>query len=65
MVHIVRLNKSGGTIVISLPAPIRDAMHIGRGDQLLVTVEDGRIVMVKVEGTTVSRLTGAITEVKT
>ena len=47
MVYFVRLVKSGNSYVIALPAPVRDALHLGRNDQLALTVDDGRIVMAK------------------
>jgi len=47
MVHFVRLVKSGNSYVIALPAPVRDALHLGRNDQLALTMDNGRIVMWK------------------
>ena len=64
MVHVVRLIKSGNSYVVTLPAPVREAMHLGRGDQLVVSVECGRLIMVKVEGALMSNLTDAVEKAK-
>lgn len=47
MVYFVRLSKSGSSYIIALPAPVRDALHLARGDRLACAVVDGRIVMTK------------------
>lgn len=47
MVYFLRLSKSGNSLVVSIPAPVRDALCLGPGDQLALTVEDERILIVK------------------
>lgn len=64
MVHIVRLVKSGNSYVVTLPAPVREAMHLGRGDQLVLTYDSDRIIMVRVEGALMSNLTAAVEKAK-
>lgn len=49
MVYFVRLSKSGNSLVVTLPPPVRDALHLGPGDQLALTVEGERILIVKMD----------------
>jgi AbrB family looped-hinge helix DNA binding protein len=49
MVHFVRLVKSGNSLGVVLPAPVREALHLGRGDQLALTIEGERLILVKLD----------------
>lgn len=49
MVYFVRLSKSGSSLVVALPPPVRDALRLGLGDQLALTVEGERILLVKMD----------------
>lgn len=49
MVYFVRLSKSGNSLVVSIPAPVRDALCLGPGDQLALTVAGERILIVKMD----------------
>lgn len=49
MVYFLRLSKSGNSLVVALPAPVRDALRLGPGDQLALTIEGERILIVKMD----------------
>lgn len=48
MIHLVRLSKYGSSLGIAIPPSVRVSLDLVRGDQLVLTVERGRIVLVKV-----------------
>lgn len=60
MVYFVRLAKSGNSVVIAIPAPVREALHLGHGDKLAVTIEHDRMIAVKMTDVRASRLTEAL-----
>ena len=49
MVFFVTLRKSGNSLVIVLPAPAREALHLGRGDELAIAVDGDRLIMAKMD----------------
>lgn len=49
MVFFVRLRKSGSSLVIVLPPPVREAMKLGRGDEVAIAIEGERAVLVKMD----------------
>ncbi|HVW93664.1 MAG TPA: antitoxin [Devosia sp.] len=38
------VKKSGGSLVLTVPAPARDALRLAEGQQMTVSVEDGKLV---------------------
>ena len=39
------LKKAGGSLVMTVPASIRDAMELSEGQRLSVVVDDGKMVL--------------------
>ena len=39
------LKKAGGSLVMTVPASIRDAMELSEGQRLSVAVDDGKMVL--------------------
>jgi antitoxin ChpS len=39
------LKKAGGSLVMTVPASVRDAMDLSEGQRLTVVVDNGRIVL--------------------
>lgn len=64
MIHLVRLSKYGSSLGIAIPPSVRDSLHLGRGDQLVLTVERGRMVLVKVAAPGSAGLTAATAKAK-
>lgn len=62
MVFFVRLRKSGNSLVIVLPAPVRDALELGRGDELAIAIEGDRLVMVKMDERRSHKILAALKE---
>ena len=60
MVFFVRLRKSGNSLMIVLPAPVRDALHLGRGDELVMAIEDDRLVVAKLDDSRQAELLAAL-----
>lgn len=42
---VTTLKKAGGSLIVTVPASIRDALALTEGQQLDVAVDDGRIVL--------------------
>lgn len=40
-----RLKKAGGSLVMTVPAPARNLLHLTEGQEMAVTVEGSRVVM--------------------
>ena len=38
------VKKAGGSLMVTVPAPLRDALRLSEGQELTVTVEGGRLV---------------------
>ena len=45
---VVKTFKHGDSIVITIPAPFADALNIGIGEYLQVTLKDGSLLVEKV-----------------
>lgn len=42
---IATLKKAGGSLIVTVPASIRDALHLAEGQHLDVGLDDGAIVL--------------------
>lgn len=40
-----RVKRSGGSLIVTIPAPARDALKLAEGQELGVRVESGRLVL--------------------
>ena len=49
MVFFVTLRKSGNSLVIVLPPPVREALKLARGDEVAIALEGDRAVLVKMD----------------
>jgi antitoxin ChpS len=38
------VKKTGGSLVLTVPAPVRDALQLAEGQQMSVSVEDGKVI---------------------
>ena len=38
------VKKAGGSLIVTVPAPARDALRLAEGQELSVSVEDGKLV---------------------
>ena len=45
-----RLRRTGGSLVMVVPAPARDLLDLAEGQEVLVSVEGGKVVMQPVMG---------------
>lgn len=49
------IKKTGGSLVLTVPAPLRDALQLAEGQQMSVSVEDGKLVYETISATRVRR----------
>ena len=45
MSHMVVLRKVGGSVMLALPPALLDVVELGAGQQVAVSVEEGRLVV--------------------
>lgn len=38
------IKKAGGSLIVTVPAAVRDALHLSEGQEMRVSVQNGRLV---------------------
>ncbi len=64
MVFFLRLRKSGNSLVIVLPPPVREALKLGRGDEVALALDGDRAVLVKMDERRSHEILAALKSVK-
>jgi antitoxin component of MazEF toxin-antitoxin module len=49
MVEYVKVSKSGGSLVVSIPPAIRDALRLAWKDQLRLTIVNNELVVTRID----------------
>lgn len=49
MVRILRIGRNGNALAVTVPRSLRDELLWNRGDMVAAAVEDGRMVLRKIE----------------
>lgn len=49
MVEYVKVTKAGGSLMIVLPRPVRDALKLAHGDRVALAVVDEQIIVTRIE----------------
>lgn len=49
MVEYVKLWKQGGSLLVTIPPAVRDALGLAHGDRVALSVVNGQMVLTRIE----------------